>query len=125
MKKFPCIWKGKKGHISFQDGYVIFETPDQKKIVSTEDFVKECLSGDAEFPDFKNTDKKACECCGRILKPAEAFADGEPTTVGLIPCACNKPLMTDSGVVFPGTEKHQKLIETGRYSINDILTPVR
>jgi hypothetical protein len=64
-----------------------------------------------------------CENCGRELTPcpAKLRADGEQTYVGFIPCACDKRIMTDFGVVEPGTEEHEMLIRTGNYGINDIL----
>ena len=66
-----------------------------------------------------------CNLCGKELRPARAFWDGEPTYVGYFPCACNRPIMTDCGVVYPGEEEHDSLLESGRYSINDLREPDR
>lgn len=65
---------------------------------------------------------KHCEFCDRELKPCPARFDGVPTFVGFFPCACTYPLMTDTGVTYPGDSLHEHLLQTGKYSINDILT---
>lgn len=64
-----------------------------------------------------------CNNCGSELIPAPAKlrADGEQTYCGLFPCACDKRIRTESVIVYPGTEDHKMLIESGYYSINDIL----
>jgi hypothetical protein len=51
-----------------------------------------------------------CKLCGREMRPAPARWDGEPTYVGHFPCACNRPIMTDCGVVYPGEEDHDSLL---------------
>lgn len=66
--------------------------------------------------------KANCEHCGAELTPARAFREGEPTYVGFIPCPCKKPIMTDNGIVHPGSEEHNSLLKNKRYSINDILS---
>ncbi len=73
----------------------------------------------------KSLSVKNCEHCGKALTPAPAKlrADGEQTYCGFIPCACNRPIMTDMGVIDPGTEEHDILLKTGNYSSNDLLTP--
>lgn len=63
-----------------------------------------------------------CQHCGAELTPARAFWEGEPTYVGFIPCPCQNPIMTDFGVVYPGSEDHNLLLKSKRYSINDILS---
>lgn len=65
--------------------------------------------------------KGYCEYCGTELTPARAWSDGEPTYVGFIPCPCKNPIMTDCGVVYPGSPEHDNLLKTKKYSINDIL----
>lgn len=69
------------------------------------------------------THKINCKVCGKELKPAPSKlrADGEQTYCGFIPCACSRRITTNNGVVYPGTEDHKLLIETGNYSSNDIL----
>jgi hypothetical protein len=64
-----------------------------------------------------------CQCtkCGRILKPAPAHWDGEPTYVGFFPCPCERPIQTDYGTFYPGDEEHTQLLQSGRYGINDVL----
>lgn len=66
-----------------------------------------------------------CEHCGREMQPCpgKLHATGERSYVGLFPCACKHPIMTDSGVVYPGDEEHDILLETKNYGINDLLTP--
>ncbi len=68
-----------------------------------------------------------CEHCGREMKPCpgKLHANGERSYVGYFPCACKYPIMTDMGVVDPGTEDHDYLMKSGNYSINDLLTPVK
>lgn len=65
-----------------------------------------------------------CELCGHKLTQAQAFADGEPTYVGYIPCACNRPIFTDGGILEPGTDEHEQLYIQKRYSINDLRNPI-
>lgn len=55
--------------------------------------------------------------------PAKLRFDGEQTYCGFLPCGCDRRIMTDYGVVYPGTEEHSALILSGRYSTNDILSP--
>lgn len=63
-----------------------------------------------------------CDKCGKPLTPApgKLRADGEQTYVGFYPCACDKQIMTDFGIVDPGTEEHRIILESGNYSINDL-----
>lgn len=67
---------------------------------------------------------RTCDNCGKELVPAPAKlrADGEQTYCGFYPCACDKEIMTDFGIVSPGTEEHKMLIETGNYNYNNLLT---
>lgn len=67
-----------------------------------------------------------CPHCNRPLLPArqKLRADGEQTYCGYIPCACNRPIMTNCGVVYPGDEHHIQLVESGRYDVNDLLNPI-
>jgi hypothetical protein len=65
-----------------------------------------------------------CEC-GRELKPARAFWDGEPTYVGFVPCPCDRPMQTDHGTIYPGDPEHTARMNSGRYSINDLLSPIK
>lgn len=74
-------------------------------------------------------EKHHCEHCGREMKPAQAWGDvtvwdNEPRYVGWIPCPCRHPIQTDYGTVYPGSDEHEMLMTTGRYSINDLLTPI-
>lgn len=65
----------------------------------------------------------ACNKCGREMKPAPAKlrADGEQTYCGYLPCACDKRIMTNFGVVYPKTEEHNMLLESGQFSYSDLL----
>lgn len=65
-----------------------------------------------------------CEHCEKELNPAPAKlrADGEQTYCGFIPCACKRRIMTDLGIVYPGTEEHDLLLKSGNYLTNDILS---
>lgn len=66
-----------------------------------------------------------CKLCGREMQPAPARWDGEPTYVGYMPCACDKPISTEYGIVYPGSPEHDVLLESGRCSVNDLLEPIR
>lgn len=66
-----------------------------------------------------------CENCGREMRPAPARWDGEPTFVGFHPCACDRPIMTDYGTIYPGSPEHQEMLESGRYCVGSLLAPVK
>ena len=72
----------------------------------------------------ENKYTKKCEHCQKVLQPARAFWDGEPTYVGFIPCPCNRRIMTDNGVVYPGTEEHEIIVKNGSYKISDLLNEI-
>lgn len=65
-----------------------------------------------------------CEKCGKELTPAQSFYDGEPGYCGWAPCPCIHPIMTDMGVVYPGSEDHAYIVKNKMYPINDLLTPI-
>lgn len=64
-----------------------------------------------------------CDKCGvnMVPAPSKLRADGEQTYCGYLPCACDKRIMTDLGVVYPGTDEHRMLIISGRFNISDLL----
>ena len=55
-----------------------------------------------------------CDKCGREMIPAPAMWDGEPTYVGYYPCRCDELIMTECGVVYPGSPEHTEIIDRGR-----------
>ena len=64
------------------------------------------------------------------MKPTRAWGDNvvwgsQPRYVGLIPCPCKHPIMTDHSVVYPGSEDHLQIMNSGRYNINDLFTPIK
>mgnify|MGYP007007274538 CR=1 FL=1 len=67
-----------------------------------------------------------CEHCGREMKPApgKLHASGEQSYIGYNACPCKRPIMTDYGVVFPGTEEHSILMKSGQYDVNSLLNPI-
>jgi hypothetical protein len=69
--------------------------------------------------------KYLCVKCDREMKPAITKTVGtELRAVGWFPCACDRPIQTDYGTVYPGDEEHDRLLLSGDYSINDVLNPV-
>jgi hypothetical protein len=63
-----------------------------------------------------------CTTCGRDMHPAVTKCIGtELRTIGYFLCACNRPIQTDYGTMYPGDEEHDRLLQSGNYSINDVL----
>lgn len=38
------------------------------------------------------------------------------------PCACNRPVQTDIGVAYPGSEEHELILANGSWNLNDLMT---
>lgn len=57
-----------------------------------------------------------CAKCEKKMIPAPAYSDGEPVTVGYLPCPCSRRLITDCGVVYPGSTEHKAIIDSGQFS---------
>lgn len=56
------------------------------------------------------------------MRPAVTKCVGtQLRTVGGFPCACDRPIQTDYGTMYPGDEEHDRLLKSGNYSINDVL----
>lgn len=77
-------------------------------------------------PAHKNSimarlENKPCELCGRTLKAI--YPDKGATYY--YPCACNRPIQTEEGVAYPGSEQHELILAGGQWNINDLLREVK
>lgn len=64
--------------------------------------------------------------CGSNMQPAVTKYVGPVLKyMGYFPCACDRPIQTDCGTMYPGDEEHDRLLQSGNYSINDVLNPER
>ena len=61
---------------------------------------------------------KPCENCGRMLKAINP----EKGANYFYPCACNRPVQTDTGVAYPGSEEHELILASGSWNLNYLLT---
>lgn len=66
--------------------------------------------------DWLDWQRDHCPDCNRALIPAPARSDGEPTTVGFMPCVCSKEAWSNSvdaenGVCFE--DYHDRKVAEG------------